>query len=107
MPASASLRPFEGLPPVFAAPSARATVAAWPHPPQHEVRVPSARIRPVDPVREFPASWKGDRVEQLDDTHCVAGQDRGKRGVDAEIFEQRPDMRIAWRSTSARRNDGW
>lgn len=52
---------------------------------------------------EFPRFMEGvERIEQLDDRHLhwevdIAGVDRE---FDAEITEQTPDQRIAWRSTS-------
>ena len=51
---------------------------------------------------EFPKFMEGvEKVEQTDDTHThwvaeIAGR---KREFDAEITEQTPDQRIAWRST--------
>jgi uncharacterized membrane protein len=58
---------------------------------------------------EFPRFMQGIKsVKQLDDTHVhwhaeIAGVDRE---WDAEIVEQVPDRRIAWRSVSGARNDG-
>ena len=58
---------------------------------------------------DFPAFMRGvDRVEQMDDTHVywqvtVAGVDRG---FTAEITEQRPDERIAWRTIDGPRHAG-
>ena len=58
---------------------------------------------------DFPQFMKGvERVEQLDDTHLrwvaeIGGQ---KREWKAEITEQEPDMRIAWRSTEGATNAG-
>jgi uncharacterized membrane protein len=58
---------------------------------------------------EFPRFMEGVReVRQLDDTHVrwraeVAGKDKE---WDAEITEQLPDQRIAWRSVSGARNAG-
>ena len=52
---------------------------------------------------EFPRFMEGvQQVEQLDDRHLrwhvdIAGVDRQ---FDAEITEQTPDQRVAWRSTS-------
>ena len=51
----------------------------------------------------FPAFMEGvERVEQIDDTHLRWHVDvAGRRGwFDAEITEQVPDSRIAWRSTT-------
>src|SRR5256885_14299891 len=58
---------------------------------------------------EFPRFMEGvERVVQKNDrvlewTAEIAGQ---KRSWEAEITEQLPDRRIAWRSTSGARNDG-
>jgi uncharacterized membrane protein len=58
---------------------------------------------------EFPQFMEGvEQVEQLDDTHLhwvaeIGGQ---RREWDAEIAEQRPDERVAWRSTSGAKNAG-
>jgi uncharacterized membrane protein len=58
---------------------------------------------------EFPHFMEGVKsVTQLDDTHLrwvadVAGQEKEWT---AEITEQEPDMRIAWRATSGAENAG-
>lgn len=58
---------------------------------------------------EFPRFMEGVKsVEQLGDTHIrwhaeVAGRDKE---WDAEITEQEPDMRVAWRSTAGAQNAG-
>jgi uncharacterized membrane protein len=58
---------------------------------------------------EFPRFMEGiEEVRQLDDTHLhwvaeVGGQ---REEWDAEITEQRPDERIAWRSRSGKGNAG-
>jgi uncharacterized membrane protein len=58
---------------------------------------------------EFPRFMEGvTKVEQLDDTTLewtakIGGIERSWR---AEITEQEPDRRIAWRSTGGARNDG-
>ena len=58
---------------------------------------------------DFPRFMEGVKeVRQLDDTHVrwraeVAGKDKE---WDAEITEQLPDQRIAWRSVSGARNAG-
>ena len=58
---------------------------------------------------EFPKFMEGVKaVEQLDDTHLhwkaeIAGQ---QKDWDAEITEQHPDERVAWRSTSGAHNAG-
>ena len=58
---------------------------------------------------EFPRFMEGvEQVVQLDDTHLhwVAEIAGVKREWDAEITEQVPDQRVAWRSLSGERNDG-
>ena len=58
---------------------------------------------------EFPQFMEGvERVVQLDDTHLhwVAEIAGAKREWDAEITEQVPDQRIAWRSLGGERNAG-
>lgn len=58
---------------------------------------------------EFPRFMEGvESVKQLDDTHLhwrakIAGRETE---WDAEITEQVPDMRIAWRSTTGAQNAG-
>jgi CBS domain-containing protein len=58
---------------------------------------------------EFPSFMEGvEQVRQVDDRHLhwrakVGGQ---PREWDAEITEQVPDRRVAWRSTGGKRNDG-
>jgi uncharacterized membrane protein len=58
---------------------------------------------------EFPRFMDGvESVSQIDDTHVrwvarVAGR---RKEWDAEIHEQVPDRRVAWRSTSGARNAG-
>jgi uncharacterized membrane protein len=58
---------------------------------------------------EFPRFMEGvESVRQIDDTHLhwkaeIAGT---TREWDAEITEQRPDERVAWRSTSGTTNAG-
>jgi uncharacterized membrane protein len=58
---------------------------------------------------QFPRFMEGvESVRQLDDTHLhwkaeIAG---ATREWDAEITEQRPDERVAWRSTSGTTNAG-
>jgi uncharacterized membrane protein len=58
---------------------------------------------------EFPQFMEGvEEVRQLDDTHLhwVVAH-RGKRHEwDAEIVEQRPDERVAWRSIDGKGNAG-
>jgi len=58
---------------------------------------------------EFPEFMEGvEEVRQLDDKHLhwVAEIGGKKKEWDAEIYEQVPDHRIAWRSTSGTRNAG-
>ena len=58
---------------------------------------------------EFPRFMEAvEEVRQLDDTHLRwAAEIAGKRQEwEAEITEQRPDERVAWRSTSGTHNAG-
>ena len=58
---------------------------------------------------EFPQFMEGvERVTQLDDTrlHWVAEIAGAKREWDAEIVDQEPDQRIAWRSIDGAGNGG-
>ncbi len=58
---------------------------------------------------EFPQFMEGvEEVRQLDDTHLhwVAEIGGERREWDAEITEQRPDERVAWRATSGTGNAG-
>jgi uncharacterized membrane protein len=58
---------------------------------------------------EFPEFMEGvERVTQLDDTHLhwVAEIAGAKREWDAEIVDQQPDQRIAWRSIDGTGNGG-
>jgi uncharacterized membrane protein len=58
---------------------------------------------------EFPRFMEGvTRVVQLDDKRLAWEAEIGgqKREWTAEIVDQTPDTRIAWRSTSGERNDG-
>jgi uncharacterized membrane protein len=58
---------------------------------------------------DFPRFMRGvDRVEQLDDRrlHWVASFAGSTHEWDAEITEQVPDERIAWRSTGGKTNTG-
>ena len=58
---------------------------------------------------EFPSFMEGvERVEQRDDTHLhwVAEFGGQRHEWDAEITEQRPDERVAWRNTDGKDNAG-
>ena len=58
---------------------------------------------------EFPAFMDGvEAVEQLDDTHIAWTARIGgiEKRWTAEIIEQTPDRKIAWRSVEGARNDG-
>jgi uncharacterized membrane protein len=58
---------------------------------------------------EFPTFMEGvESVTQIDDTHVrwVAEIAGARREWDAEITEQHPDHRIAWRSTDGKTNAG-
>jgi uncharacterized membrane protein len=75
-----------------------------------EVNVPvSTAYNQWTQFEDFPKFMEGVKeVRQLDDTHVhwhaeIAGKDKE---WDAEITEQIPDQRIAWRSTSGTPNSG-
>lgn len=58
---------------------------------------------------EFPQFMDGvDEVRQLDDTHLhwVASFGGASHEWDAEITEQHPDERVAWRNTNGKDNAG-
>jgi uncharacterized membrane protein len=58
---------------------------------------------------EFPRFMEGiEEVNQLTDTklHWVAKIAGARREWDAQITEQTPDQRIAWKATSGSQNDG-
>ena len=58
---------------------------------------------------EFPAFMEGvESVQQIDDAHLHWRAEVGGKTVewDAEITEQRPDQRIAWRSENGAQNAG-
>jgi uncharacterized membrane protein len=58
---------------------------------------------------KFPEFMEGvEEVRQLDERHLhwVAEMGGKKKEWDAEIYEQVPDQRIAWRSTTGTRNAG-
>jgi len=75
-----------------------------------EVEVPvSTACDQWTQFEEFPQFMEGvDEVRQVDDTHLhwkasFAGKEHE---WDAEITEQTPDQRIAWRSTDGKKNAG-
>lgn len=58
---------------------------------------------------EFPQFMEGiEQVNQLDDkrVHFVASIAGRRHEWDAEIIEQVPDQKVAWRSISGKQNDG-
>jgi uncharacterized membrane protein len=58
---------------------------------------------------EFPRFMDGvEEVRQLDDTHLhwVAQFGGSRHEWDAEIIEQKPDERVAWRNTDGKANAG-
>ena len=58
---------------------------------------------------EFPQFMEGiESVQQIDDTHLLWTAEIGGKREEwrAEITEQHPDHRIAWRSTEGRQNGG-
>ncbi len=75
-----------------------------------EVNVPlSAAYDQWTQFEEFPQFMDGIKeVRQLDDTHLHWVAEVGGRAEewDAEITEQRPDERIAWKATSGKQNAG-
>jgi len=75
-----------------------------------EVRVPlSTAYGQWTQFEEFPHFMEGvDEVRQLDDTHLhwVASFGGRRHEWDAEVTEQRPDERVAWRSTDGKANAG-
>ena len=75
-----------------------------------EVHVPvSTAYNQWTQFEEFPQFMEGvESVTQKDDTHLhwVAEIVGVRREWDAEIVDQVPDQRIAWRATSGTRNDG-
>ncbi len=75
-----------------------------------EVEVPvSTAYNQWTQFEEFPTFMNGvEEVRQLDDTHLhwVAEIGGHREEWDAEITEQRPDERIAWRATGGKANAG-
>jgi uncharacterized membrane protein len=75
-----------------------------------DVRVPvSTAFNQWTQFEEFPRFMEGvQSVTQLDDTHLhwIAEINGNTEEWDAEITEQRPDERVAWRSTSGSKNAG-
>jgi uncharacterized membrane protein len=75
-----------------------------------EVEVPiSTAYNQWTQFEEFPRFMDGvERVEQIDDTHLhwVAEFGGQRHEWDAEITEQRPDERVAWRNTDGKENAG-
>src|SRR5438552_4046284 len=75
-----------------------------------EVEAPVAKVyNQWTQFEEFPQFMEGvEQVKQLDDKHLhwVAKVGGKQKEWDAEILEQVPDERIAWRSTSGAPNSG-
>ena len=75
-----------------------------------EVEVPVSTVyNQWTQFEEFPRFMEGvERVTQLDDTrlHWVAQIAGATREWDAEIVDQQPDQRIAWRSIDGAGNGG-
>jgi uncharacterized membrane protein len=75
-----------------------------------EVEVPvSAAYNQWTQFEEFPSFMDGvQEVKQLDDTHLHWAAEIGghREEWDAQITEQLPDERIAWRATSGKGNAG-
>ena len=75
-----------------------------------EVNVPaSTAYNQWTQFEEFPKFMNGvEEVRQLDDTHLhwVAEIGGHREEWDAEITEQHPDERIAWKATSGKNNAG-
>jgi uncharacterized membrane protein len=75
-----------------------------------EVDVPvSTAYNQWTQFEQFPRFMEAiEEVRQLDDTHLhwVADVGGRKHEWDAEITEQKPDERVAWKSTDGKRNAG-
>jgi uncharacterized membrane protein len=75
-----------------------------------EVEAPlSAVYNQWTQFEEFPRFMQGvEEVRQLDDTHLhwVAEFGGSRHEWDAEITEQKPDERVAWRNTDGKDNAG-
>jgi len=75
-----------------------------------EVSVPvSTAYNQWTQFEEFPRFMEGvSEVRQIDDTHLhwVAEIGGRRHEWDAEVTEQRPDERIAWRNTDGKENAG-
>src|SRR5437868_4783220 len=75
-----------------------------------EVEAPVAKVyNQWTQFEEFPHFMEGvEQVKQLDDKHLhwVAKVGGKQKEWDAEILEQVPDQRIAWRSTTGAPNSG-
>jgi uncharacterized membrane protein len=75
-----------------------------------EVKVPvQAAYNQWTQFEEFPQFMEGvEEVRQVDDTHLhwVAEIGGSRHEWDAEITEQKPDERVAWRNTDGKDNAG-
>ena len=75
-----------------------------------DVRVPvETAYNQWTQFEEFPTFMEGiEQVQQLDDTHLrwVADVGGNREEWEAEITEQHPDERVAWRATSGKGNAG-
>ncbi len=75
-----------------------------------EVEVPlSTAYNQWTQFEEFPRFMEGvDSIEQLDDRrpHWVASHGGNRHQWDAEIVDQTPDSRVAWRDVTGKTNAG-
>ena len=75
-----------------------------------DVRVPvETAYNQWTQFEEFPSFMEGiEQVQQLDDTHLrwVAEVGGNREEWEAEITEQHPDERVAWKATSGKGNAG-